>query len=114
MGDILFPTLSDGAFTDAYAQAVTFALLLARVDGISFDNRSLTDIATQLSKQHSLMGEALSILTNPRWVSHLSLVETLRRVIGNIGWDDVQLGKSDAYTLLYEAFLAENLIQKSV
>lgn len=105
--DILFPTLSDGAFTDAYAQAVTFSLLLARVDSISFDNRSLTDIATQLSKQHSLMGEALSILTNPRWVRHLSVVETLRRVVGNVDWDDVQLGESGAYTLLYETFLAE-------
>ncbi|MCA1600233.1 MAG: N-6 DNA methylase [Acidobacteria bacterium] len=104
---ILFPTLDDDAFSDAYAQAVTFALLLARVDGIAFDNRSLTDIATQLSKQHSLMGEALSILTNPRWVSHLSIVETLRRVIGNVDWDDVQFGKSGAYALLYETFLAE-------
>lgn len=104
---ILFPTLGDGAFADAYAQAVTFALLLARVDGIVFDKRSLSDIAEQLSKQHSLMGEALSILTNPRWVRHLSVVETLRRVVGNIDWDDVQLGKFDAYTTLYETFLAE-------
>jgi hypothetical protein len=105
--NILFPNLNEGEFADAYAQAVTFALLLARVDGIAFDKRSLTDIATQLSKQHSLMGEALSILTNPRWVNHLSVVEMLRRVVGNVDWDDVHLGESDAYTLLYETFLAE-------
>ena len=104
---ILFPTLLDDDFADAYAQAVTFALLLARVDGISFDNRSLSDIAEQLSKQHSLMGEALSILTNHRWVSHLSVVETLRRVVGNIDWSDVHPGETDAYATLYERFLTE-------
>lgn len=105
--DLLFPNLGDGEFADAYAQAVTFALLLARVDGIAFDGRALSDIAEQLSKQHSLMGEALSILTNSRWVRHLSVVETLRRVIGNVDWDEAQAGGSDAYALLYEMFLAE-------
>lgn len=105
--DILFPTLDDAEFANAYAQAVTFALLLARVDGISFDGRSLSDVAGQLSKQHSLMGEALSILTNPRWVDHLSIIEMLRRVIGNIDWGDVHLDRSEAYTLLYETFLSK-------
>lgn len=105
--DILFPHLDQGEFADSYAQAVTFALLLARVDGISFDDRSLADIATKLSKQHSLMGEALALLTNHQWVGELSVVETLRRVVGNVDWDDVQLEGADAYTLLYEVFLAE-------
>lgn len=104
---LLFPTLGDGAFADAYAQAVTFALLLARVDGIAFENRSLNDIAEQLGKQHSLMGEALSILTNPRWVRQLSVVETLRRVVGNIDWAHVNLRNSEVYATLYEKFLAE-------
>lgn len=104
---ILFPTLIDEKFADAYAQAVTFALLLARVDGISFDNRSLSDVAEQLSKQHSLMGEALSILTNHRWVRHLSVVETLKRVVGNIDWSEVHPDQTDAYATLYEKFLTE-------
>jgi hypothetical protein len=105
--DILFPTLSDAAFADAYAQTVTFALLLARVDGIVFDDRSLNDIAEQLGKQHSLIGEALSILANPRWVRQLSVVEMIRRVIAYIDWNDVRLDEADAYTMLYETFLAE-------
>lgn len=103
--DTLFPNLDERDFADAYAQAVTFSLLLARVDGIVFEGRSLSDIAQQLSKLHSLMGEALSILANPKWVEHLSVVETLRRVVGNVDWDEVGLGESETYALLYETFL---------
>jgi Type ISP C-terminal specificity domain/N-6 DNA Methylase len=104
---ILFPALEDGEFADAYAQAVTFALLLARVGGISFDGRSVVDIAGQLGKQHSLMGEALSIMTNPRWVDHLTIVETLRTVIASIDWAKIDLDASGAYARLYEAFLED-------
>ena len=39
--EYLFPGLSDADFADAYAQTVTFALLLARVDGISFEGIGL-------------------------------------------------------------------------
>lgn len=105
--NILFPHLDQESFADSYAQAVTFALLLARVDGILFEDRSLADIATKLSKQHSLLGEALALLTNHRWVKELSVVETIRRVVGNIDWDDIHLDSTDAYSLLYETFLAE-------
>ncbi len=104
---ILFPTLGETEFADAYAQAVTFALLLARVDGVAFDGRPLSDIATQLSKQHSLMGEALSILANPKWVAYLSVVNTLVRVIENIDWGRVRLEASETWSVLYETFLAE-------
>jgi hypothetical protein len=104
--DTLFPNLNDQDFADAYAQTVTFALLLARVDGITFDSRSLGDIAEQLSKQHSLMGQALAILTNSRWVSLLSVVDILRRVVGNINPDKLGANDPSAYALLYETFLS--------
>jgi hypothetical protein len=104
---ILFPTLGETEFADAYAQAVTFALLLARVDGIAFEGRPLSDIATQLAKQHSLMGAALSILANPKWVAYLSVVDTLVRVIENVDWDRVRLEEAETWSLLYETFLAE-------
>jgi Type ISP C-terminal specificity domain/N-6 DNA Methylase len=104
---ILFPRLTGDEFADAYAQTVTFALLLARVDGISFDKQSLYEISRSLWKSHSLMGEALAILTDVRWVSHLSVVEMLRRVIGNIDWDIIGSGSSNTYVMLYESFLAE-------
>ena len=104
---ILFPQLKDDAFADAYAQTVTFSLLLSRVEGISFDDRSLTDIANQLGKKHLLMGEALKLLTNHRWTESLSILETLRRVVGNISWADVYFEDNEAYSLLYERFLSE-------
>lgn len=109
--DILFPTLDNrefiNDFVDAYAQTVTFAMLLARVDGITFEGRSINEIAEQLSKQHSLIGESLSLLANSRWAKQISVVETLRRVIGNIDWNQMHAEQSDAYSLLYETFLSE-------
>lgn len=113
--NILFPSPSpddteDQAnlrFADSYAQAVTFGLLLAKVDGVSFEGRSPAGIAEQLAKQHSLLGESLAILANPKWVSHLNVVDTLLRVIGNINWANVQTGKADTYAKLYENFLDE-------
>lgn len=114
--NILFPvafvtqkeTGSDAVdFADSYAQAVTFALLLARVDGISFDGRTPAAIAEQLAKQHSLLGEALSILANSKWVGHLNVVDTIIRVIGNIDWSNVRQESSDTYSQLYETFLAD-------
>jgi len=112
---ILFPQVnpketldeSQQKFADSYAQCVTFALLLAQVDGISFDGRTPTGIAEQLAKQHSLLGEALTILANPRWVGHLNVVDTLVRVIGNINWSQVRTADSDTYSRLYETFLEE-------
>src|SRR6266567_848430 len=40
---LLFPGLTDEEFADAYAQTVTFALLLARVDGIDFNGAPLSE-----------------------------------------------------------------------
>ncbi|HEY2042655.1 MAG TPA: type ISP restriction/modification enzyme, partial [Jatrophihabitans sp.] len=108
---ILFPTseknveVAEQKFADSYAQAVTFGLLLARVDGVSFEGRSPAGIAEQLGKQHSLLGEALAILAHPKWVGHLNVVDTLVRVIGNINWSNVRVGDADTYAKLYETFL---------
>lgn len=104
---ILFPNLDDDSFSDAYAQTVTFALLLARVDGVDFSGRSLREISDSLSKKHSLMGGALEILSNPRWVAHLSVVEMIQHVISNIEWPDIESDGRRGYAILYERFLAE-------
>ena len=64
--DILFPRLTKPEqFADAYAQTVTFALLLARHAGVSFDDRSLPDIARKLGKAHALIGRALAVNIQP-------------------------------------------------
>jgi hypothetical protein len=102
---LLFPGLSDGEFADAYAQTVTFALLLARVDGIAFDDRPLSEVARQLGKKHSLMGKALSVLTEETVEGRSIVIATMLRVFGVIDWETLSRGREDTYLHLYEHFL---------
>ncbi|MFD8531541.1 type ISP restriction/modification enzyme [Streptosporangium canum] len=102
---LLFPGLTHEEFADSYAQTVTFALLLARVDGIAFDRRTLGQIAAQLGKNHSLMGKALAVLTHDTVEGRSVVVETLKRVIGAVDWDKISDGSTDSYLHLYERFL---------
>jgi hypothetical protein len=106
--DLLFPGLSDEGFSDAYAQTVTFALLLARVERISFRDRSVQEIALLLGKGHSLMGKALAVLTEGLLIGKLSVtVDMLVRVIGAVDWHRLDDHSQDAYLYLYERFLEE-------
>ncbi|WP_353388548.1 N-6 DNA methylase [Thermobispora bispora] len=102
---LLFPGLTQEEFADAYAQTVTFALLLARVEGIAFEGQSLGQIAAQLGKNHSLMGKALAVLTHDAVEGRSVVVETLKRVIGVVDWDQITDGSADSYLYLYEHFL---------
>lgn len=102
---LLFPGLSDGEFADAYAQTVTFALLLARVDGIAFENHPLSEIARQLGKKHSLMGKALNVLTEETVEGRSIVIATMLRVFGVIDWDSLSKGRKDTHLHLYEHFL---------
>jgi hypothetical protein len=102
---LLFPDLSDAEFADAYAQTITFALLLARVDGIAFDDRPLSEIARQLGKKHSLMGKALSVLTEETVEGRSIVIATMLRVFGVIDWEPLSRGREDTYLHLYEHFL---------
>ena len=60
---LLFPDASDERFADAYAQTVTFALLLARSEGA--DVADLPTAAAGLEARHSLLSRALQVLTDP-------------------------------------------------
>ena len=97
--------LADEDFPDAYAQTVTFALLLARDAGISFDGNDLREIAGQLMKQHPLMGRALHVLTHGEAVRQLKILDTLRVVIGAIDWQALPEVDRERYWDLYEPFL---------
>ncbi len=61
---LLFPQANDATFADGYAQTVTFALLLARTEGIEVTGRPLHEIGAALGNDHSLMGKALQLLTD--------------------------------------------------
>ncbi|GAA1029355.1 hypothetical protein GCM10009565_60010 [Amycolatopsis albidoflavus] len=99
---VLFPNLTDAQFADQYAQTVTFALLLARVEGVSFQGRSIGEIARLLGKKHSLMGRALTVLTDQPEEELSIALTTMLRVLGVVDWAAFP---DDSYAMLYENFL---------
>ena len=115
--EMLFPEIEDDDFTDAYAQVVTFALLLARVEGIPFEARdggaeALEVVAARLRTTHSLMALALQALAASGAERSLgSATVTLMRVLGKVDWAALA-GRSKQSTdsaslYFYEDFLAE-------
>lgn len=102
---LLFPTASDEIFADGYAQAVTFALLLARTEGIELTG-SLHDIGAALGgADHSLMGRALQLLTDNVAADFSVTLQLLVRVVGAVNWPRVRAGRRDTFLHLYERFL---------
>lgn len=98
----LFPNLTEPEFADQYAQTITFALLLARVEGVSFPGRSIGEIARLLGKKHSLMGRALTVLTDQPEEEHSVALTTMVRVLSVVDWAEFP---DDTYAMLYERFL---------
>ncbi|WP_439383787.1 type ISP restriction/modification enzyme [Amycolatopsis lexingtonensis] len=99
---VLFPNLTDAQFADQYAQTITFALLLARVEGVSFQGRSIGEIARLLGKKHSLMGRALTVLTDQAEEELSIALTTMIRVLSVVDWAEFP---DDSYSMLYENFL---------
>ncbi|WP_229480643.1 type ISP restriction/modification enzyme [Mycolicibacterium mageritense] len=105
---LLFPTASDEVFADGYAQAVTFALLLARTENIDLENAGgLHNVGAKLAGQHSLMSRALQLLTDYVAADFKVTLDLLVRVIGAVDWPKVRSGNRDTYLHLYERFLEE-------
>lgn len=102
---LLFPTANDETFADGYAQAVTFALLLARTEGIELTGRPLHEVGAALGDDHSLMGKALQLLTDDVAVDFKVTLDLLVRVVGAVNWDRIRRGRRDTYLHLYESFL---------
>ncbi len=101
----LFPRLTPEQFPDAYAQTITFALLLARNAGIAFEGLDLPMIGHKLCKWSALIGRALTVLTDSSAAEKLIAIESLRRIIGVVDWDQLNVTASNAHALLYETFL---------
>lgn len=101
---LLFPSASDEAFADGYAQAVTFALLLARSENIDLENLALHEVGRTLGGSHSLMGKALQVLTDDIKSDFQISLELLVRVIAAVNWQRVRRNP-DTYLHLYENFL---------
>lgn len=104
---LLFPDADDARFADGYAQSVAFALLLARTEKISFTGKTVDTIARQLGKTHSLLGKALSILTDDTIGALSVTLDTLVRVISVVDFSRFASQLADPYLALYELFLEE-------
>ena len=80
---LLFPDATDEQFADAYAQTVTFALLLARSEGA--DPLALDNAEGALAAEHTLLSRALQVLTDPNAQAEISAsLNLLIRVIGEV------------------------------
>lgn len=102
---LLMPAAKDEQFADGYAQTVTFALLLARAEGLDLTNSRLHDVSELLDSTHSLMGKALDLLTRHTEGPVNTAVELLTRIVAAVEWELLSKGSKDVYLHLYEDFL---------
>lgn len=101
---LLFPDASDEQFADAYAQTVTFALLLGRSEGA--DPLTLDSAESSLAAQHNLLSRALQVLTDPGARSEMvASLDLLLRVIAEVP-PAAFVGPRDPWLYFYEDFLA--------
>lgn len=103
--ELLFPLASNDRFADGYAQTVTFALLLARSEGIDIKDKPLHQVGDELGPGHSLMGKALQLFTDNVAKDFGVTLEMMVRTIGQVDWPEVRKDRRDTYLHLYETFL---------
>ena len=104
---LLFPSATDEAFADGYAQAVTFGLLMARARDIPLAD-GLDGVARELRRTNTLIGTALRLLTDDAdsQATLKTSLATLRRVLDAVHWPAVGKGNPDAWLYFYEDFLS--------
>jgi hypothetical protein len=100
----LFPDAEDAQFADAYAQTLTYALLLARLNGE--DQLTTASAAASLDTGHGLLAQALRVLTQPQARNEINVpVELLERTIRAV--DPAKLRqRGDPWLYFYEDFLS--------
>lgn len=100
-----FPTADEAQFADAYAQTVTYAMLLARLQGA----RKLDPVeaAKTLDKGNRLLARALELLGQPDARDELRVgFELLQRSLEALDPHDFLKSKPDLWLYFYEDFLA--------
>ena len=104
---LLFPSATDEAFADGYAQAVTFGLLMARARNITLAD-GLDRVAHELRQTNTLIGAALRLLTDDaeNQATLKTSLATLTRVLDAVHWSSVSKGKPEAWLYFYEEFLS--------
>lgn len=102
--DYLFPEADAEQFADAYAQTLTYALLLARLNGEA--HLTTETAAHALDSGHGLLAQTLRVLSQPSAREEIKTpIELLERVIAAV--EPVQLRKrGNPWLYFYEDFLA--------
>ena len=102
---LLFPGASDNQFADAYAQTVTFALLLGRSEATD-DTFTLESAEAALAAQHNLLARALQVLTDPNARADIAAsLDLLLRVISVVPPAVLTAPGDDPWLYFYEDFL---------
>ena len=104
---LLFPSATDEAFADGYAQAVTFGLLMARARDITLAD-GLDRAAHELRQTNTLIGTALRLLTDDadNQATLKTSLATLTRVLDAVHWPAISKGDPEAWLYFYEDFLS--------
>ncbi len=100
----LFSDADDNTFADAYAQTITYTLLLARLSGE--DVSSISDAVRQIRTRHAFLSEVLKVLGDDQAQKGIEMpIQLLERLITVI--DPSALAKKgDPWLYFYEEFLA--------
>ena len=100
----LFPDADNAKFADAYAQTLTYSLLLARFNG---ETRLTTDSAARsLDSGHGLLAQTLRVLAQPEARAEIKIaVDLLERVITAVEPERL-CDAGDPWLYFYEEFLA--------
>lgn len=103
----LFPDADNQQFADAYAQTLTYALLLARFSGA--DDLSLPQAVKTIRTGHNLLADALKILGDEAAREQIEVsVNLLERIIAAIDVTALNKdGSEDPWLYFYEDFLAK-------
>lgn len=101
----LFADADDQQFADAYAQTVTYALLLARVEGAENLKASAAD---KLDERHGLLAQVLRILAQKESRAEVEVpIDLLERAIGAVDPTMMSVASNtDPWLYFYEDFLA--------
>ena len=100
-----FPDSDDAKFADAYAQTVTYAMLLARLSGAQ--NLDPTEAAKTLDKNNGLLARTLELLGQTAAREDLAVgFEMLKRSMEALDPHTFLKSKPDLWLYFYEDFLA--------
>ena len=100
-----FPDADDAQFADAYAQTVTYALLLARLSGAT--DLSPGEAATTLDQNNGLLARALHLFGQDRARLELKVgFEQLQRSFEALDPHEFLKSEPDLWLYFYEDFLA--------